>query len=263
MYKFESSINQFAINVSVSALSDVYQVKKFVWTFILPNLCLIGLLTNSINVVVFSQRSKLKNSIYRYFQWHSMVDIVYLTICLVRLIINLEAFKSVHCLYWTKIFEAYVYRYVTASLAMFMIFIELIIAAKRLLMIMNITMTVKLKFETVIAGCALMAFASLSPLAASLRVVSAQTRRLTIEVETCTGSAQVYILTQDNVPHFEILKRLYMSVLVFRGLIAPLLLLLLNIGIAARFRKLCKNKTGLMTSQPSKVTSTCSEYSDI
>lgn len=259
MHKIVSNIREFSSNSSFTAiqLSELYQVKKFVWTFILPSLCTFGLLTNIINVIVFSQKAKLKNIIYRYFQWHSTVDLVYLALCLSRLLINLDEFKTIHCLYWTKIFEAYVYRYITASLAMIMIFIELIIATKRLLMVMNITLTIKIRFRTVLLICAVMGFVLLAPMAVSFRVVDVKSSKKMFEFETCKhySNKQAFLVAQANVSYFEVLKKFFLSVLVFRGIIAPISLLIINVGIAVRFRRYFRNKKNLTSLRTSSTQS--------
>ena len=228
-------------------------IKNFVWTRILPSVCLIGIVTNIINIIVFSQRKKLQNSIYRYFQWHSIFDLVYLSLCLVRFILKTEAFGDTKSSLWVQIYDVYVYAYITSSLAISMILIELIIATKRLLIIMNFNLTINIKFRSVIALCVGLSLVSIISLPLSLRVVNQKNCNYTVERIRCLNlSADTfgYAITQEKVPHVDLLKGLYAGVFVFRGMMAPLILILLNIAIAIKFRKLCAQKKILTRQRP-------------
>ena len=229
---------------------DLPTVKRFVWTFILPSLCLFGIVTNTINFVVFKQRKKLKNIIYRYLLWHSVADIVYLSVCFIRFIIKLDIFSSIHLSYWAQMFEVYAYIYIAGSLAVQMIFIELLIAIKRLLIIMNFNLTYKLKFRTVVIACVVFVLLALTPFPLSLRVVDQRTCNFTADNLKCSQDSKhpIYAIAHANIFCLSILRSIYYAGSIFRALIAPLLLLTLNIAIAVKFRQMCIRKRSLTIS---------------
>ena len=236
--------NEFTIDIST--------VKWLVWTYVLPSLCAFGIVTNAINVLVFRQRKELKNKIYRYFLWHSIVDIMYLAFCFVRFIIKLDVFSHLHHSYWAQIYEVYVFIYIAGSLAVMMILIELLIASKRLLIIMNLNLTFKLKFRTVVVVCVALVLISLTPFPLSLRVVDQRFCEFTFENIRCVNESTrpAYAMVHANVSYLGTLKVIYYTGSVFRALVAPLVLLLLNIAITIKFRQMCSRKYSLRFSFP-------------
>ena len=227
--------------------SHVLAIRQFVWTYILPSICFIGLFTNATNIIVFAQTKTLKNKIYRYFLSHSIADFIYIALCLARFAIKLS--DKLHYSYWGQIFELIAYRYLTGALPLFMIFLELTIATKRLLMILNINLTIKLKVKTNVFIFGTISLILLLPLAFSTRIVDQNSCKFTYFLSKCSNhSSSVFALTEENVPYVTFLKRTYSVVFSFRGLVAPLVLLLVNIGIIIKFRQHCRKKSILTRS---------------
>ena len=224
-------------------------VKQFVFKFILPSLCLIGVLTNTINVIVFSRRTHLKNVIYRYLFCHSLVDLLYLFFCLVRFIVKLDCFSDIYLSFWVQVYEAYIYRYFTACLAAFMMLMELIIAFKRLLIIMNIRFSLPLR--KTIFTCAVFSILLFLPYALSLRVIDQRKCQKTVNNIQCLNQSSpiLYAITQDNVPCLAILRRLYIIGSVFRAVLAPAALLVINAVIIVKFRKFFARKCMMFPSR--------------
>ena len=228
---------------------DIANVKLFVWTNILPPLCLIGVFNNCINVAIFVQRKRLKNSIYKYFLWHSVFDLVFLSICFIRFVLMLERFASIHHSYWMQFFEAYGYMFLTNSLAMLMILMELIIAVKRLFIVTNASWRLRFKFRTVMIVCCVIAVIQSAPFTLSIRIVDQKYCNFTVEDIACLNLSDkpLYVMTHENVPHQALLKAIYLAALVLRGFFAPLALLFINMAIGLKFRKLCRGKNYLTT----------------
>ena len=220
-----------------SIRTHVLATKAFVWTYMIPVLCVLGLLTNSINALVFSQRKKLKNSIYRYFIWHSIADLVYLSLCFVRFILHLERFKYLQASFYFLLYEFVVYVYFTSCLAILMILIELLIAAKRLLIVTNINLTFKLKFRTIVVVFSVLSCLAFTPLLLAFR--------LTCQDVDCVKWTVVSI----NSSHSQALRNAYFSASIFRGFVAPFLLLAINIALSVKFRKLCQKKNYLTSTK--------------
>ena len=118
--------------------------KQFVSTFILPSLCAIGIVTNSVSAYILSNRNQLKNQIYRYFCLLSVVELVYLSLCFIFHIIKLRIFKHIQYSFWVQTFQLYGYWCLSTSAAILIILLELIISTKRLLIIMNIHFNFKI-----------------------------------------------------------------------------------------------------------------------
>lgn len=213
---------------------------------VLSCLCFFGVVTNTMNVIVFSHRDKLKNNIYRYFLWHSLVDLVYLTICFIRFVIKSETLHSIHYNYWTQIFDAYAYKYLASSLAILMIFIELIIAIKRLLIITNTNITFKLRLRTVVMIATLAAIGTFLPLGLFIKVVDE--KYVSWELKNSVGQTKIisyYVVIYEQ--NSSIHKTLISWGAIFRAIVAPLMLIIANITIMIKFRQVFNRKKWLMS----------------
>ena len=226
-------------------MENLVEIKEFIWTYILPPLCFIGLFTNAINVLVFAQKKKLKNSIYKYFLCHSVVDLVYLFFCFVRFLLKLDHLS--YFTYWPQLYEILVYGYFTSALAMMMVFIQLIIAIKRLLIVVNINLTVKLKFRYIITICAILSFLIYLPIPLSNTLVFMDMfSNQTVDFSNALSSHRV--ITTLHIESWMKNKTLaiFNSIApAFRGLVAPVLMMGLNIALLIKFRKLAVRKSNL------------------
>ena len=113
-----------------------------VWHYILPLICFIGVLTNIVNIVVYSNQSQLKNSIYRYMLLHSICALFHVFISFLYFfnkndILGMGYFKKRS--YFYKFFEMYFFISITTLLSLFLILVELTISLKRMLIVLNTT----------------------------------------------------------------------------------------------------------------------------
>ena len=128
-----------------------------------------------------------------------------------------------------------------------MILLELIIAFKRLLITSNISFSLKIRFKTTILSSFTISIGLFLPYAVSLRIVNQRDCQKTYENKRCLNNStnDIYAITQENVPHLDLLKNLYWFTISFRTLIAPFLLILVNIAVIIKFKRLCDSKLSL------------------
>ena len=217
---------------------DILVVKDFIWKYILPSVCSVGLITNSANVFIFSQRKKLKNSIYKYFLLHSIIDLIYLTLCLGRFIIKMELISGVVSSYEVQLYEVYIYIFFTSSLALTMVLIQLPIATKRLLIIMNIKPKLAcVEFRAITLSFILLSLALYVPVCFNFSIVPSA---------TSDDGETKYVTKRTGINNI-IALWIYSFTSYFRGFVAPLVLLALNIALVVKFRQMAQKKMTLQT----------------
>ena len=114
---------------SVSMI-DVY------WTFILPIICSFSMFTNAINVIVFA-RIKSRDNIYKYMLINSIADEVYLFGVFFIFLVRCGQFCQIKDTYMAQFYAHYIYNYTTNSVALFSIFLEILIIVQRYFSLKN------------------------------------------------------------------------------------------------------------------------------
>ncbi len=102
----------------------------FLWTFVLPLICLFSFITNMINIRVF-HLIKSHNSIYKYMLAKSVTDQVYLLCVSFIFIEKCGQFCDMKDTYLAKLYLRYVFYYGASSIALFSIILEMVIISVR------------------------------------------------------------------------------------------------------------------------------------
>ena len=211
---------------------SIYQLKELVWTYFLPLMCLFGMLTNSINYKVFSQRRKmyLRNRMHQYFQFDSAVEFVYLLICLIYFILKSKYFPLLRYHYIVVCYEKYVYFYLATSLAFLMIFLRVFISVKRFLIATHSGIFLKtVHFYKVVLTFALISLVLDLPTIFNIAIVSRVNKTLTAISVFNYSSTIGFELSYKRIESSVILTTLNLSTYTLRGLVAPAVLFMLNI----------------------------------
>ena len=108
------------------------------WTFILPVICFFSLITNGINILVFF-RIKSHDLIYKYMLFNSMADEVYLFGVLFIFLVRCGQFCQIKDTYLVQVYAHYIYMYATNSVALFSVFLEIMIILQRYFTLKNKT----------------------------------------------------------------------------------------------------------------------------
>ena len=220
-------------------LSSISEAKKFIWAYILPAICVFGILTNTLNITVFAKRQQLKNKIYKYFLAHSTIDLIYMLTSLSYFLIKYSLGDLLGSTYFTQMWELISYFFLTTALAMNLVIIELFISIKRLLIVHNITTPSPIRFGSVMMVCSLTAFISTVPILMAFKINPVDDHLPT------QSSFKVYRLSFEKIERNKALKIVLALPGFFRGLIFPFVLLILNLQLWSRFRKQFKRKQRL------------------
>lgn len=121
------------------------RLREFSWTFIYPIICLISVCTQSINIAVFVRLTK--DRLNKYCLVHSISYFLYTFICAFSFLIRCGSLcnESTSSTYAAKIYEYFIFGYVTSVLAIFSIMIETRLSFERLyiLLIYKVILTYK------------------------------------------------------------------------------------------------------------------------
>lgn len=237
---FSINLVKLINNNETEISKQVELAKSFVSKYIIPCICLFGMLTNSINLIMFSNKKSFKNKLYRYLQAHSAIDFVYLTISFLFFIFKLEVFSRFNKSYSFKALEMIVFFYATSSLAITMILIEIIVAFKRVFITLNYTFFTRYEFKmkTVLFSCLSFSFLfSLSILLSfKIRPIDSNTNYFNNSI------SNEFKLSYENIERFKALRIGLCVYGIFRGIFAPFVLFILNIILIQKYRNLIKRK---------------------
>ena len=231
-------------------IETVDPLKRFIWTNVLPFICLLGVLVNLLNARIFANRKILKHEIYRYLNAHSIVEAFLLLFALAYFIL----FKFYYGLYFMRVYQLTIQHYFTSALALLLVFIEFIITIKRLLMIFNLNLTINVSFKMTIFIYFIICLILHLPILFALRIVEREEISLLVANNQTTSnnlsrvanesslyakaSYQIYYrLLFDKYENFGIIKVLVSIPCFIRGLILPPILLVANLIILIEFRK--------------------------
>lgn len=231
--------NSELLNKSDNCDMEVLEVREIVWLYVLPVLCLTGVVTNLLNIVVFSNK-RLKFKIYRLMLIHSVIDFIYLTLSFVYFLVIrrsylYESLSPKHNRLIMLIYDLVCIRLLCTIIAVFSIFIELTISFNLLAIIENNCNQIRFLgryFPLLVTAFASLAIFTQVPFILSIRITSDN-----------IGS---YMIEASEHSDIVALKVLNSSFSIFRGIIAPLIQLALNINIIVAYKRQMRSKL-LMT----------------
>jgi hypothetical protein len=102
-------LSRLEIYNSTSTLSSRFA--DYFNVYFLPSVCFIGVVSNLITIVILA-RPNLKGDIYQYMLLNTIVDLVFVLICIFTVIFRCGIFCSYAYTYWAKLYEKYIFLYV-------------------------------------------------------------------------------------------------------------------------------------------------------
>ena len=224
--------NTYALDRTAELAVQIKLWREFIWMNILPVICIGGILANSLNIAVFKNRKKLKTSIYYYLLCHSIANLIYLLAAFlyffgVKRFTTLNGFAS-------KVWDLYIFRTLTAMVAMFMMLIELQVSFKRLLIVSNYSFK-RRKIPFFVSLIFIFIFSVISQLSVPF----------TYDVIRIRDG--LFDIKPNALSKTKLLSVLNFASSVFRGILAPLLLLVINLIMAVKYRSRLRKKLNLRT----------------
>lgn len=226
-------------------------MREMAWKYLMPLICLLGFVANLINVFVFSNRRKLKNSIYKYLYSHAAVELIYFGIAFVHFASRLVLDTRFEANQLARLYQLYIYLYLNTSLAVYLMLLEILITLKRLFIIVNMKrrrlfgfnyyyyLKLSLLFILSLLLCGPML------LHKSVHRVDIKPSKLFVDKSLHCGMN----LTQPSVTpfHFSLktttigdqltFKLIMFLLFILRGFFLPLLFLFINIWIIKKFKQ--------------------------
>ena len=106
------------------------------FTFVVPPICLVSLLTNLVNVYVFTKMRHF-NVIYKFLLCKSVSNTLYLCICMFIFVAKCGRFCSMDTTYLAKVYELYLFLYGSSVLGLSDLLIEIVILLQRIFILIN------------------------------------------------------------------------------------------------------------------------------
>lgn len=213
------------------------------YTFILPILCFIGVLTNLISIIVFI-RLKSKQQVFKWMLTNSISNLFYLFQCGFIFINKCEPFCSFSNTYWAILFKQ-VSLFSSGVFALFILIIEITICLQRYLTICNRRLWNLLKFKrSKVLVFLILSFIVNLPIVLSLKVRLIKNSNLANF--TFSSNETKYQLEHSDFGRTTVSKMLSFLVILLRFFILLGCLIVLNILTIFKHNKLIRNKKKLL-----------------
>lgn len=233
---YYSSIEELSLKVT-----DIANV------FILPLIGVIGIICNLLSILIISNQ-EIKGEMYKYMLINSFADLFYLLVCLSVGIIRCGRFCSIGYKYEAKIFELYVYLFVGNVLLLFNNLVNIHMAFRRL-----ISFSKSSKKQNIISIRVTSVVVVLISILLNIPnyIISREVSQIGILVdpryanitETSLIMGEPIYSVKLNLFNKSNIAKVFLSVInILRGLIVLILLFILNIIIAFKFRRHLKKK---------------------
>lgn len=212
-------------------------LKQNVTNYVLPSICFVGFFTNLIVVKVFSNRDAFKHEIYGYLRVHSIVQVFYLAFSCIYFLLQ----RYCPGTYFTISYQLIIQLYLTSALSVFLIFIEIIITIRRLLMLFNLNSTLNISFRMTLLIYFTLAMLLHLSIIFSFKVgrvdTSSQNASQIDSSSLICSSRSVYKLSNERLMRVGLNQALLKLIGTLRAFMLPPILLVSNLIILIEFRK--------------------------
>lgn len=217
-------------------------IASFVWSYFIPLCCLLGILTNLLNVIIFS-RDNLKNSIYKYLLAYSVADLLYMLISFAYFFGKYGFVANYYSIYsyGMRIFELYIFLGLATQLAVFMLLLIVLISLKRLIMVANYT-TIKVHFKSSLFACLSFTLFLNYVFTFGRRIVLIDRERIKNPSRLHHNNTNMYEILPNEFASTQLFKLLISFASTLRGFILPCLLITLNTLMVYKYRVYLRKK---------------------
>ena len=212
-----------------------HDLKNLCWSYVLPVICLIGIGTNLLSSLVFSNKSLQKHDIYRYLKAHSTIQVIFLVLSLIYFV----AYALYEGSFYLKLFDFMSQKYLTSVLALLMVCIEFLITIKRVLMIFNLSITIKISLRVTLLIYFILCLIVHLPVLIAIKIETVRSpnncSHLTINANQSRQKIIYEIAFQSN--NSKLFKSLLSIPIFIRGALLQIILLISNLIILIDYRK--------------------------
>ena len=123
------------MNDTSNHTSNLIYQSLFIRLFILPPVCILGVIANFLNIIVFSNK-KMKDISFKYMLFISINDFIYLGFCAYTSVVICNN-CPLSTEYSTQLYHIIIEQYFTSCQAMFSIFADIFLSIHRSLILLN------------------------------------------------------------------------------------------------------------------------------
>jgi hypothetical protein len=216
------------------------QVFDLFLVVIYPCILLFGTVSNLINIIIFL-KPKFEDPIYNYIIAHSIINFLYCIGCGTSMQMSSNHFVSFKITksYLFQLYGFYIYNYLTSSMAMLNILIELIVSFQRLLILTNARLCRCVRNTS--PFIILIVLTAFSLISYSQELIFF---KVNIKANTTLNR---YEISENKIGilYFKVYKYISISVSIFRGPICLILVILINTVSWFQFKKYMAKKSAM------------------
>jgi len=231
-----STYNNSSIAVNPTSVSGTLMF-PIIWnTFIIPIICVFGMVTNGMCIYIFLQL-KLKGDLFKYMFASSCLCFVYLFLCFFSFSFRCTSICSISSTYATRLYHYYIFLYATSILAISKAFIEVIICLERYLAMKNMFLKQKISYKLVLLIIFIFSIFIYTPVLLENQIAAAPSSN--------NSSGVSYIVKKSDLGQTTELKALVITTFCVRGPVILFALLLIDVLAMIEFKQILKRKQNL------------------
>jgi hypothetical protein len=216
-------------------------------TFIVPVLCTYGIISNIINIIIFSKKS-MNDIIFKYYKINAISNICYLSIVFFLFVARCGIYCQLSKTYPAQLYLYVFYTYIKGIFAILSICVQITISLNRLLIVCNKKIDLlKNKLTTIIISMLIFSAVFYSPI---LFTKTIQTTAKNISSNN-NNTIYTYSMVNNYIGNSNLGKWLIIIVTVIRGFIALILIICIDISTLIKL-KLRENMRSLIMGISSK-----------
>ena len=224
------------VSAASSSTAQIDNIVSFLYTFIIPVICIFGICTNIVNIIVFSSK-ELSDITYKYLRANAFANAFYLTNCFFIFMARCGIYCEFDTTFYSAFYLYLFYNYLKGIAAIFTISIQIIVSILRLMIVTNKKFCILPGFSVMIILLIIFSAIFYSPNLFTQQIV--ETKVLVSSNGTNGTSVYSYSYSTGNnsLGNSLLGKWLVIAVTIFRGFISLTIILSIDIFTSFKLKK--------------------------
>ena len=236
MITMSNFTNQTDLVIQSSLPASVKNMVSFLYTFIIPVICMFGICTNIVNIIVFSSK-ELSDITYKYLKANAFANAFYLTNCLFIFMARCGIYCQFDTTYYSAFYMYLFYNYLKGIAAIFTITIQIIVSILRLMIVTNKKFCILPSFNIMIILLIIFSAIFYSPHLITQKIVET---KVLVSLNGTNGTnvySYSYSTGNNSLGNSLLGKWLIITGTIFRGFISLTIILSIDIFTSFKLKK--------------------------
>lgn len=228
---------------TISTLSTTDIVIGFIYTFIIPVICIFGITTNIINIIVFSNK-ELGDMTYKYLKVNACCNICYLSICFFLFMGRCGSFCTIDSSYLGNFYMYFFYSYAKGIPAIMTIIIQILVSVLRLGIVSNKKMCNLPNFKLTLFGMTIFSAIFYLPYILNKKIIEVESTEYEngTNLTSINNADSTYKLGLSTFGSTDVSKWLIIVTTIIRGFISLIIILVIDIVSAVKLKEHLEKK---------------------